>query len=417
MVPNQRSEMIRVDTGIDYYQRVTGRRYSGESPEVMGRLMQEITSQLEEEADMFVLVGFVREIHTTLDLGKLETFTDLQLSEYNDLWWSADEVSKHRYKDPQQLLNDKLKRVEQRRYYRYIKDVLLCGEDGEFGGVSTYYKFPSVSQIMDRGMSAWFMRIGELTVESLVDRYSTYELLTFAKMLSFVAQRPFILGVSASSSGGTKTTKDELAAIVIDLTEQANLDPRIYLTDTAPIVLHKDWEYNLFMVDHAGIMAKMIDYGLNSDDRPGALLNVADSYHKLVFAQLDNNFWDKPYEFLSIEEQIVNTTLYTDPSTLILDVDWPLYFGKGDGVERFKVFSQGELDTLWRKDLRFTNPSVEGSTFSLRQVKSLLQLDGTRDFLRGTILDLIPKAIWRDPIVEPTPRISKSSLKIGRAHV
>lgn len=397
--------IITVDTGVQLWERVTGRHHRGENAETMAMYLQEQINFLEDEADMFVLVGRMRDIHLTLDPGQLERFSPLELSNYSSLWWAqSGELATHPYEGITALMNQKLERLEWHRMMQYIKAVLIGGLDTEWAGVDTYYEFPTVTETLRLGLDTYYYRVGELTIEGLMERYTTYQLLSMIRIMAFAANQAFILGASTEHA-----TKDEIAALLIDLTESVNIDPRTYVTESTPLVLHKDFSANLNMVDQRGLTSAIVDTGiLRASEISGRqVVNMRDAQHRYIMSQLDNNFWDAPYDWLPIQEQLINDTLYTDRTRPIVDVNYPLYFGQGwgGGDHKWKVYDQRELAELWSSTNTFQDPSQPvGVAFSLRQVSSILLLPRVLTSLRQVIIDLTNSIRWIDPTLVPVSR-------------
>lgn len=383
--------MALSSANIELYENVTGWTYDAATTTVdqMAERIQPIIDRLEDEADMFILTGVLRDIHVTLDIDLLETFDDVTISAYNDLFYSVEERPDHAVYDRNRLMNEKLKRIELMRYYDYVRSVLFLYEKEEYPLTMHYYTPPTVRDILDNGVDFYFCRIGEATVENLVNRYDTYELIVMLGFLNLIVRKAFILGNSSYGS------KDEIAGLVINALDTMTVDPRTYLTHTGPLVLHQDDSYNLWEYSPKKMITKVVQYGID------LFYNGSDAYHKIVLAILDKNFFLSGYEHLEFNEQIVNQTSYIDPNALTMDIKYPLFYGTGNGSDKFQVFDQLELVDLWREKGWFVNPAID-EKFSLRQVKSLLMMDIELQ-LRTVIIDTLAK-------VGPTPLLGLNNV-------
>jgi len=354
---------------ITLYEQLTGYAYDVDKPDVgtMASRVQRVIDVLQEEADRMVLMGDIRSIHVTMDINELDKFSDETISAYNDLFYSLEERGQWEnaiYSDRNALMNKKLKRLELLRYYEYVRSVLFLLNCDEYTLNMNYYKPPSPADVLDNGVDFYFFRVGEATIEGLVSRYETYELLVMLSYICIPAQRAFILGPSTYGS------KDEIAALVIDSYQSVSCDPRSYLTHTGPLVVHRDNTYNLSIFDADALLQKVVEYGVWG----GTFYNGADAHHKVVLAMLDFNFFLDGDEFREFHEQVINATLATDNTSLTMDAQYPLFFGTGDGVSRYYVYDQLELAKEWNERLVFWNP-IAREKFSLRQVRSLLMMD------------------------------------------
>jgi hypothetical protein len=360
-----------------------------------------VSDILEEECNIFVILpGPIRDLHLTIDPDVVKSAAPVTRSGYADMFYSLEERDDN--PDPSRIVEEKFRRLELRRYYDWVRTVLFLKNEDDYPFKLSFYD-PTVvattaDQVLYNGVDFYFLRVGEVNVEALTGRYSTYELLLMCAYLNLSVRSTFMLGVSSYGS------KDEVAGLVINaLDTLKNADPRCYLTHTGVVVLHLDADYDLHRYKPETLLRKVLEYGIPQ------FYNGQDAYHKLVMATLDNNFF--LYEddhHLSWDSQVVNEFLYTNPSRRSEDVQYKLFFGRGDGVTRMQVFDQAELMNLWTLEdtVPFLNP-YNLIPFSLRQIRELLMMD-VQPELKSVILD----RIIAYPVLELTipSSLSRSSL-------
>lgn len=380
--------LITTQTSEDlssFYSLITSNIYQGETLSDITAEIKKVQEFLQQESLVLGLVGVYKSIHLVLFLEQLGGFTVEEKQQYCNLFGLD-------YYNDGLLISEKYKNMELLRYYNYVNSVLFANNRNEFGGTFNYFQVPTVQQILYNDIRYYYHVAGELTIEAIL-QYKRYEILTMTAQLFRIARKQFIIQVD--------TRQEDLAGFLLLGLEETSLDPRMVITMEGPVYIHNNRDYNLntFTTYISDACTKM---GINIQSKP--LTNL---YNEYCISQVKPTFFLIPDSHRSIPEQIENSI--TKLNTLVLDIKTPIYYGIGDGIEKYQVFEPKELITYWKQMNKFWNPISE-IEFSQENITRLLfLLDGTKE---TELASLIIKLLSHIKYPEIPP-----SIKLGTGKV
>ena len=344
-------EIREEETVKELYSVITGNVYMGESVDEMRIEMIKVKSFLQEHGNIMGLKGKMMEIHKTIFVEELREFTEREKKNYGD-------IIEIEFKDDKQLMERKYRNTELLRLYGYIDSVLFGKRRAAYGGKMTFFAQPDMREIMDKGIEYYYYRVGECTIEQLMERYEFYELLHMASILFLIAKREFI--------ATTMRTKEEMASLVMLALDSVDIDPRTILTINGPIYIHKNIEYNIYSLDPSKLIDISSQQGIIIQD-----YTLKELYHEYLLLEFQPTFFLSSDSHLHLEENIENNI--TTTGELISEIDTPIYYGIGDGLHTYQVFSEDELHQSFFTNKSFINPRTKVE-FSLVSIRKLLTL-------------------------------------------
>ena len=232
------------------YQQITSKLYSHQSDQEVMRDLEAVNIFLGVEAQMYNLRGIMAQIHRSLVIEDYDDFEVAELIGYIELMHydiDDDILEKKNHREIAiMLLQKQLARLENLRIHKFINNVLFLPQKDqpqEFGGADSsgfakgilyWWEIPRASEIIKRGPLYFYPRIGELTIDELLNKFNYQELFHLAMIFGTVR---------AGTSKVRKTNKDDIifvptsimrdedmARAIMLFVENAEFDPRRFLT-------------------------------------------------------------------------------------------------------------------------------------------------------------------------------------------
>ncbi len=403
------------DAIIDWFIIITGKRYNGESFEQIIRDIQSVQLSLMEQAQKLGLFGDMRKIHQAVVIDELAEFDDETLLNYCELLFIPfpDAFQIIHDSDPSQpstlseeqrdeleayTIFGKLSQLEKLRIDSFIYDTLFGDVDNRglrYEGSLTFYDVPSVDDILSRGFSYYYPRVGAITNEDLIDRFHPYELLL---ILSEVSRSKMIAKTSWNSY-------DISSRIITALQYRSWDDPRAFITPFgirnniigSPYIsilnLNRD-----FLHSYDDLKEVCDQEGIRTEGWHGRPRAYRDLYHDYIIAQLSEDFYLKLPETIDRLEvsqgiYIAANELIPHPSEPRTDVIW---YGGRNGTTQFRCMTIKCLTDLWSQTNAFTCPFDTSSVFPIRQIRKLqyvLSREGLSFEIQG-LSSLVTTLIW-----------------------
>lgn len=149
-----------------------------------------------KQAKILGLSERFEKIHRSISVEQLEEFSKEELFIYCSLMG----IDTQHLNDEDLLRifirNEKIRWIEMKKYYIHIEDVLFSGLD-EKPKFASYtlenYAFPETGEILNNGAKYYFFTFGELTPDSIVDRYERQQILMILTHLLLHSNTDFVL--------------------------------------------------------------------------------------------------------------------------------------------------------------------------------------------------------------------------------
>jgi hypothetical protein len=372
------------------YQLMTSKRYYPNSQgfypteKQMMEALNELRTFLAYEADRYGLRGFFREIHRTIVLEDLDDFPIDELLLYVKLFkYDLDErvvKGKNHLEIATMLYIHMRRRLEKFRELSYAAEILFGKTENRSKyldtGSANFPIFQTVGpfnalRILERGPDFYFLRVGELTIDGIRNRFDFRESFQILMMFRRMNWNRFDKRVQEHIDGVWKITtltfeEDVVRALIATVYELA-LDPRIYLVldgpqstlmiepGETPISIADNYRYNhpdekerlLKAVKSEGISTKYRD----GRDKPAALLFTEYTVSQLS-AGFSSHYGDHRYlHEASVYDHYTTGELIDNDTT-----DDKIFFGRRDGFSKVVTYNVKELYETFKHVKDFYDP-------------------------------------------------------------
>lgn len=358
----------------DLYNRITGLNFENN---IIAKLKLDETKKYlrDTECKVLGLNGSFKEIHSSIFITELDSFSSEELTLYANLF---DIKLNDKLSLNTQILIFKYKMMETMRSYSYIDSVL-------FGGVTSdpdhhfYYYNVDNEVIKFNGIQHYYLRCGECTIEDLTERYNRFELAMICGNLSYISDKEYVLKITDSNR--------DIAAMILSQIDNIKPDARTILTIMGFQVSHQELEFNISRTDVETLNELYEIYkekGMSTTIN-NIKLNPIELYHKYILFQLQPRF------FTSISEtsQYLIKNKFNLMDEDVEDTSIPLFYGIGDGITEYDYFTEDELTKIFQDNGFFINPLTK-TEFNLEPIK-ILMLNCQTEELAGTIRDILPE--------------------------
>jgi hypothetical protein len=417
-----------LDGVIDLFMIITSRPYNGETVEQMVTHVRGVQLFLYEQAQLFGLFGDMKEVHVAMTVEDLEPFDSETLVNYCTLTFIPipdDYLALYEYDAQDPLILDPERRsqlvayalfgkyanLERLRIALYVYDVLFGDVDNRlcrYEGAPFFYDAPLAVDVLFRGASYYYPRVGALTNEELESRYHPYELLCVLAQLD----RGRML-----AECGWKTS-DLTSRIITTLYKRGWDDPRLLVTpfglrnvvhapDYLPqLTLARDYPHS-----YDDLRDACQREGIRTQGWKGRLRCKRDLVHDYLATQLAEDF------FLSLPEnkdpREVSLGIYVAEDELVphaeprYDVVW---YGGRNGTTSFRGMTLKCLADAWTNHNAFACPFDSSRTFPIRAVRRLSfvlcnESDHPDAYLLGEVLStLLWSATRTAPVSDVDPK-------------
>lgn len=428
-------------TGIDI-EGVTpdGREYRAWTYQEVMHELNDVRAFMKNELNTtFGLTGIMADINECMFMGELDKFNEDQLAGYAALFHldlsSLDELQTvlsenilttpgEDVEDRQEanrkayvhqlqsiILQFKIDLMDRLRLWRWREEVIVGQVESAldvYPGVPVTNYFETVGEIHKNGIDSYVLRIGNVKRETLMDRFKFVELYHLAGMLATYYPREVAFH--------TGMLYDDLADMVVEMVEKIDFDQRQMVSPIGFYTVHNseklevqykfhnkevylDTEALLVAAGHAGVdiyrdtevmeSTNLDDSVIDELDRDLIMTIRHDKKPDYVLAEEVISQYVSPQFFSGIEAhrnyQGAITSFRTMSGIIVEqlgDLDF-LFYGVGDGVSQYRVYTPKELTDVFSANQEFfdpyslrENPSVpqRWSRFSVQSINRLLRL-------------------------------------------
>lgn len=388
-----------------------------------GRMAEINTAMFMKDLEPFSeeeLMAYVSLFH--IDVQILEDLQEAISENYSKLAITAEitnpildeqqELNKERYLSVLKgiILEYKLWMLDRLRLWRWREEVLL-GKTGDelpmYPGVPVACYFETSSELLEAGISNYFMRVGEIKRENLTDYYEYFDLYHMVGMLGQVHSR--------NIKYDTTMDFQDLADLLMDIIEELALDPRHLLT---PIGIHiifnfekgetifnlsqykpngHDVEILAKACSDAGIeLNRTLEIELNEEKIIGnKVLKAGDFIKKtlpkpsyvlleeLTSQYLSPQFYAGIENHRDFEGALKSLKTLSGDRVTNANKSELIFYGIGDGLSTYTVYTPSELANIFISTKRFFDPvsiklnpeePFKWSLFSLSNIQRLLNV-------------------------------------------
>lgn len=355
--------------------------------------------------DQAIVWGFSDElidVHSSVDLKDFEKFDISDIDLYAEAMNYWDVINTKTYVMKLQLLLLKKQRfIELMKRHEHIELILfrmyrsmdrLNNDVKELDLI--YYEVPDEDEVMNNGMDFYYLRIGSLTVQNLLARYTREELMMFLVPIILLNRKPYAFDVLR--------TNDQLAAEIVSLTKDLKRDVRNIL---GPNMIWK--VHNLEPKEQDLLISDFWHYDVdNLYDAFYWQGLTGDQYNAdQVYAEYCLNVLTKPNFCTSIMQSKVridedDTKYYVNN---VVYGDDALFYGIRIGGQKYNMYSQKELAKSFDENKAFIDP-LTGKEFPYYAIRRL------RMICNDTLREVIDKYIDGYRLVlTDTTKFSKSN--------
>lgn len=311
------------------------------------------------------------------------------------------------------ILHFRIDLMDRLRLWRWREEVLL-GRISEsldiYPGVQVIYSYETAEDLLLEGISAYYLRVGEVKRESLYDKYTYVDLYHMAGVLTVGHQREVKFT--------TDMTDEDLIDMIMSLLDDIKIDPRHILTPLGVQIIYNhekgevtfnlcnfpavDTEALFLACTHAGVETKKeTSYYQEDEDTEetggkvergtgGTTLVVRkdDKPEYVLIEELASQYLS-PQFFSGIETHrhylSALTSLKTLSGSKVINAEESdiIFYGIGDGLSVYRVYTPKELADIFNSTRSFFDPysirdnpknPLKWSRFSIPSIKRLLSL-------------------------------------------
>lgn len=378
--------------------------FAGILAEINETMFLEDLAEFEEDD----LMCYVNAMH--IDLSKLIDLQDVMDEQYSiysrtkgvtedDLDRRQDDNLRAYMKELRSIiLQFRIDLMDRLRLWRWREEVLL-GRVSEtldvYPGVEVIYTYETAQELLTEGIQNYYLRVGEIKRETLYDKYTYIDLYHMAGVLS--------VGHVRQVKFTTDMTDEDLIDMIMALLDEIKLDPRHILTPLGVQVIYNhekgevvfnlcnfpavDTEALFLACSHAGLETNKETSYYQEED--GALVVRRDEKPEYVLIEELASQYLSPQFFSGIETHRNHLSVLTSFRTLsgasVLNAEESdiIFYGIGDGLSNYRVYTPKELADIFNSTRSFYDPysirdnptkPLKWSRFSIPSIKRLINL-------------------------------------------
>ena len=403
------------------------------SQEMLDELGRVKNFLLNDFTQILDLKGVMAKIHGAMFIRELEEFTESELTAYGTMFHmnfetldymqesvleSFSELLESGEATPEEIerrqdeneiiyyhelcgliLQHKVWMLERLRLWRWREEVFLghAGEELEdYPGIPCIFEFESATDLFEAGISDYYLRVGEVKRENLMERYYFFDLYHMAGILA--------KGVKREVKFDTSMVYEDLADLIIQLLEEMEIDPRHIITPLGVQIIHnkergevlfncyrnrlftEDEEYdNLYLAcSHAGVDRTRVTL---TDMDDGTVISVIENKPEYVLIEELISQYVSPQFYTGIEShrnymEALEDFVTVDGSKVHHGEDGDfLFYGVGDGMSLYRAYRPSELAFIFNATRMFIDPfsfrkdpnnPLRWSRFSLQSIQRLI---------------------------------------------
>ncbi len=173
---------------VNLYKSITSNIYINQSFDFMIAEIKHVKIFLSEQADIFRMNNYYKNIHSALLIEDFDEFDIHILYDYTELFKMNISKDLNFYIDDKngkiilsnKIIHEKYRQLQILRIHKYIMDVLFNNKKDDFIGKLTYYCHPSYDNIIKNGIECFYPKISDIYLNNqqiLAKYFSYYELL------------------------------------------------------------------------------------------------------------------------------------------------------------------------------------------------------------------------------------------------
>lgn len=357
---------------------------------ISGRLADINKVMFMNEFDGFTeqeLISYVKLFH--IDVEALNDFQDQLQVQYSKLYVSKEvsrddlfaqqEFNEQQYltKLKQLILHEKVMMMDRLRLWRWREEVLLSRVGDEltaFPGAMSMFQPETSSVLLENGIQTYYYRVGEAKREILMERYTFFDIYHMAGKLALAVPQDVLFNVDMKF--------EDLTDLLLLIIDELAIDPRHILTPLGvQLIFNREYGEVVFNLSHkkkeghdkerlelacthAGIkISAKTEYTdgdgnvlTRNDDKPTYVL-----VEELTCQYLSPQFYSSIEGYRDVASAIINIKTLNekrvisgmDDKDLAKDV---IFYGIGDGLSMYEVFTARELADTFLDTENFFNP-------------------------------------------------------------
>src|SRR5579885_271170 len=410
--------------------------------EMLDELMSVKNFLKDDLNEVLGLKGRMAELNTVMFMKDLESFTEQELLDYvemfhidvshvNDVLENIEEnygqlsivsdITDNDLEKQQEMNNRmylqalkstilefKIWMLDRLRLWRWREEVLLSRTGDQlpiYPGVPIICRFESATELLSFGIRSYYLRVGEIKREDLMERYHYFDLYHMAGKLSHA--------YSGNIRFDTNMTFEDLADFILYLIQDLAIDPRHIIT---PLGVYRIFNFEVnetifnlcdtkggnghdickltLACSHAGIdinTVTEIESSLtkNKNTKPGQFVKISDPKPPNVLLEELTSQYISPQFFTGVENHrdfpAALLTLKTLSGKRITNANKSelVFYGVGDGLSKYGTYTPRELANVFSSTKSFFDPiSIKDNPdnpfqwfrFSAKSIKRLLTI-------------------------------------------
>lgn len=388
------------------YEIITNKLYRQQSEQEVMRDIEAVGIFLQVEAQMYNFSGLMADIHAAFVVEDYDDFKPWELVGYiRIMHYDIDEDILERgihLEIATMLIQKQYERLEKLRIHKYINAVLfqpMLKKPDEFPGILFWHEEPSKSKIIENGVFYYYPRMGEITIEVLTDIFDYQELLHIAMI--FGQQRAGKSKLRKVNKNDIRfiptnlTSTDEIARAVMLFVEDAEFDPRVFLTPQGfnntfiqeeseqpisinPIAYINPEDLSVVCSEEGILLYDTI----SNEIKPDNIL-----FEEYTVTQLSPAFMSNVGEHRSVYGAVRRHRMPSSGYIHDLALGEMLFFGKRDGLNPVDAYSVKELYFSFKENHNFWDPE----SLRLWPQHSLMWVSFSRISINRLLYKILPK--------------------------
>jgi len=352
-------------------------------------------------------VSYVESVLETIDenYGKLSITADITEQDVDNQQAANEKIYLTALKNV--VLEFKVGMLDRLRLWRWREEVLLSRTGDQlpyYPGMPIIYRFETASELLQNGIDSYFMRVGEIKRETLMDTYEYFDLYHMAGKLAFAHPN--------NVKFDTDINFEDLADLICMMVQDIEIDPRHIIT---PLGVYRIFNYEvgemifnlcdtksdghnisklMLACSHAGIdlnTVTEIEETLTKtpNARDGVFILFTDIKPPNVLVEELTSQYLSPQFYTGVENNrdyaAALLTLKTLSGQRVMNANRSelIFYGVGDGLSKYNVFTPKELTNVFNSYKSFFNPySIKDNPedpfrlirFSAQSIKRLLTI-------------------------------------------
>lgn len=321
---------------VALYKSFTSLPYKGEEQGEIEFQLSQVMIFFKDQARLFGLMGDMEKVHSAVIPEQLLEMDPVSLAGWAKLF-HVDVTGDTKEMIVSKIMRQKIWQVEMLQYHQYLERVLWSRDKAPFRGYLQMFKAPLPMDVLGNGPSMYYFRVGEMTYEKLMERYTFFELFHMASRLALAQQDPdFDL---------SNYTKADVVHFVLAYVDQLQLDPRWMVTmfDIVDVTWLADGDVFLNIhpqknFDRAQVASAASRMGLNMVDKP-----LTQVYTEYVMELFLPQFWLEPPQGVRVLDVVWSGQSASGIRIDNLEYGQYVLYGVGDGVSKMIIYTLSEL--------------------------------------------------------------------------